>query len=641
MSERWVAIAASLLLAAIIFSVNVRGYDLWPPDEPRYALVAREMLDSGDYFLPRVNNEPYKEKPPLLFWSIAACSRLTHGVTPLSARMPSIIAALVTLMFTALLARQLFSRRVALWSVLILMTAQRFWWNARFGQIDMLLTALLTAGLYCYLRWEKKGGLFRLVLFYLLMAGGLYAKGPGVLVFPVLFVLARSWRNPAWKKHWTGLVAGGAFCVVLYGLWAVPAHLAFAREMDSVGSAVLGGNLIRQTLGRFFLGVSHANWPWYYLTTLPVDWLPWTLFFPWLFRWVWKKRQDTADVSFLLSWIVPAFIFFSIAIGKRAVYLLPLFPALAILFAATILDFMDNPSPLWRRRLGWIYGVMFLLLTLAPVALLFTAYKDSWTLGMVALMVATAACAFMMIPFSRSNGLPWLHGQIYASFLLIYLFTAILIFPVIDAHKSARPFCAPVAEMADKGVDFDLFTVGFAREEYVFYSRHFVRELHTEAIPYNADWDIAPMEWLKLQKKLSRSFVKAVMTVSIADIARIHPEELSALREVLQGALDKAGCSPALAQEFQEGLEKENALLFDAFDSDHPTFLYVQEHDWRWIYAVHADVRNALLLSRANVGSRHVLLFANPAGAQLFHAFSKKRASLRSTLLSQLLESAG
>ena len=59
MSEKWIQISAALFLAIIIFSVNVDGYDLWPPDEPRYALVAREMMDSGDYFLPRVNSEAY------------------------------------------------------------------------------------------------------------------------------------------------------------------------------------------------------------------------------------------------------------------------------------------------------------------------------------------------------------------------------------------------------------------------------------------------------------------------------------------------------------------------------------------------------------------------------------------------------
>lgn len=638
MSEKWIQFSAALLLAVIIFSANVDGYDLWPPDEPRYALVAREMMDSGDYFLPRINNEAYKEKPPLLFWAIAATSSLSGEVTPLSARLPSILSALVTLVFTALLARKLFSSRVALWSVLILMTTQRFWWNARFGQIDMLLTACLTAGLYVYYRWEQSRRMLWLCLFYLAMAAGLYAKGPGVMVFPVLFVLCRSWRSPLWRQHGIGLITGGVFCVLLYALWAVPAHLAFAREMESAAGTVLGGNLFRQTLGRFFLGLSHAQWPWYYLTTLPVDWLPWSLLFPWVAKWVWQRRRDNASVSFLLSWIVPAFIFFSIAIGKRGVYLLPLFPALSVFFGATLLDFMDNPSGVWRRRLAWVYSLFFIAIAFTPVVLVFTAYKESWSLGMVPLMLAACFCAATLIPFSRKNEMPYLHGQIFASFLLLYLFVAVLILPLVNEHKSARPFCAPVAEIADTGEDFDLFSVGFAREEYVFYSRHFFKELHTKPIPFKEGWDISPLEWLKLQKRLSKSIVKEVRRVELGDVARIRPEELDALQEALKKALEKEQCPLALAEEFQEGLEKENAVLFEAFDGERPVFLYVQEHDWRWIYAIHPDIRNALLLSRANVGSRRVLLFANPAGAHLFHNFTKKSASLRNRHLSLLVE---
>ena len=62
-------LAALLLLAPVLFLANTWGYDLWPADEPRFGQVAREMMESGDYLVPHINGEPYKEKPPLLFWS--------------------------------------------------------------------------------------------------------------------------------------------------------------------------------------------------------------------------------------------------------------------------------------------------------------------------------------------------------------------------------------------------------------------------------------------------------------------------------------------------------------------------------------------------------------------------------------------
>lgn len=617
MSKEWIYIGFVLVLAAVIFSINIGGYDLWPPDEPRYALVAREMMDSGDYFLPRVNNQPYKEKPPLLFWCIAACSSFTGEVTPTSARIPSVISGLVVLMFTALLARELFNARIALWSVMILMTMQRFWWNSRFGQIDMLLTACLTAGLYGYWRWEKTKRWHWLIWFYVAMTAGLFAKGPGVMVFPTLFILARTWYGPHRFRAWRNLVIGCSLCILVYALWAVPAHIAFARESQAAAGDVLASNIFRQTLGRFFLGVSHANWPWYYLTTLPVDWMPWTLFLPWVAIWVWKHKNDNSSMRFLLSWTVPAFIFFSIAIGKRGVYLLPLFPAFSMFFANGVLEFMEKGNVLWRKRIGWLYAFLLILLGFAPVVLLFTAYKDLWMPAMALSGLALFLCGVVMLPFSRQNKMPYLHFQIFGAIVLLSIFCTVLVFPVINIHKSARPFCLPVAELAEKGVDFDLYSVGFAREEYIFYSKHFFKELYTASIELENDYDMNLLEMMKFQKDLSHAIAKAVEKVAIKDIAAIQPAEMDALQNALKEKIAKEEYAPELIQDFKNGLERESEEFFSVFSSSKPAFLYVQEEDWRWIYAIHPDIHGAVVLNQSNVGSRHVLLVANPAGATL------------------------
>lgn len=617
MNKEWTRIGAALLLAALIFSINLGGYDLWPPDEPRYALVAREMMDSGDYLHPRVNNQPYTEKPPLLFWCIAACSSLTGEVTPWSARVPSVLSGLVVLLFTTLLARELFNARIALWSVLILMTMQRFWWNSRFGQIDMLLAACLTAGLYGYWRYEKSGQWGWLVWFYTAALAGLYAKGPGVLVFPTLFVLVWTWRGPNRRRSWVHLLVGCALCVLLYALWAVPTHIAFAREAQEAAGDVLASNMFRQTLGRFFLGVSHANWPWYYLTTLPVDWLPWTLFLPWVALWVWRHRSDGPSMRFLLSWTVPAFLFFCIAIGKRNVYLLPLFPAFAIFFAAGVLEFMEHGSPVWKRRLGWTYFLFLIGIGLAPVVASFTPYRDMIPRAMYLFDLAIFVCGLVMVPLKSKNYESLLHIRVFGSFLLLSFLSTILIFPAINAHKSARPFCRPVAELSEKGMDFDLYSVGFAREEYVFYSRHFLKELYTESVPLEQTYDMSASEIVKLQKDLSRAIAKAVEKIEIDDIAAISAPELEALRKAVDEVVGKEDYPPELINDFKKGLEKESEEFFSVFGSARPAFLYVQEYDWRWIYAVHPNIQGAVVLSESNVGSRRVLLIANPAGAKL------------------------
>jgi len=369
-----------------------------------------------------------------------------------------------------------------------------------------------------------------------------------------------------------------------------------------------------------FLGVSHANWPWYYLTTLPVDWLPWTLFLPWVALWVWRHRHDGTSMRFLLCWTLPAFLFFCIAIGKRGVYLLPLFPAFAIFFAAGVLEFMEGENAAWRKYLGWIYAVLLFVIGQAPILVSFTPYKNAVTPLLYVFSVAIFVCGLAVMPIRNKTGRPVLHIQVLSAFLLLYLFCATLIFPAINAYKSARPFCRPVAELAEKGVDFDLYSVGFAREEYVFYSRHFLKELYTESIPLEHDYDMDAYQMAKLQKDLSRALVKAVGKVEICDIVAISATELEALRTAIDTVVGKEDYSPELIQDFKNGLEEESEAFFRVFDSSKPAFLYVQEEDWRWIYALHPDIHGAVVLNQARVGSRHVLLVANPAGAKLVPA---------------------
>ena len=102
-----------LVLGLVLFLPGIGGRDLWNPDEPRYAEVTREMRVTGDWFVPHLNGKIYSEKPPLLFWAIAAASVATGEVGPVAARLPSLVAAIATLFFLFGMARRLFDRRVA------------------------------------------------------------------------------------------------------------------------------------------------------------------------------------------------------------------------------------------------------------------------------------------------------------------------------------------------------------------------------------------------------------------------------------------------------------------------------------------------------------------------------------------------
>ena len=192
---------ALVVFSGVLFAVDTNQHDLWPPDEPRYAQVAREMLESGDWLTLRVNGEPYLEKPPLFFWAIAIVSAPFGDVNEMTVRIPSILSGIGTVVLTYLIAARLFGRRTAWWTGIILCTTMRFFWQARTAQIDMLLTLYLTLALlaFCIHRDTKQPRW--LVVLYGAIAAAIYAKGPVGVLFPLPMVFTFHWGQRDERRH--------------------------------------------------------------------------------------------------------------------------------------------------------------------------------------------------------------------------------------------------------------------------------------------------------------------------------------------------------------------------------------------------------------------------------------------------------
>ncbi|HOZ45845.1 MAG TPA: glycosyltransferase family 39 protein [Candidatus Hydrogenedentes bacterium] len=610
----WILVVA---LAAVLFFVNLGGYDLWPADEPRFGEVAREMMQSGDYLAPHCNGQPYKEKPPLLFWAIAAASAPLGDVTEFSARAPSAVAAVLTVFLMYLLAARLYGARTAFWAGIVLATTTRFWWEARSVRTDMILTACLTAALLCFDIWHEKRRAAWLVAFYAAMAGAVYAKGPAGIIFPLLMLFAVTWRRRPDRRqaHW---VLGVLAVVVLIALWLIPARMAVSGASGQTAQSDIGAIVYRQMIGRFFLGVSKAQPPWYYLETLPVDLLPWTLFLPWTMIWVWRNRREGRGMRLLLSWILPAFVFFTICSGKRAVYLLPLFPAFAIVIARSLTDLMDGPHALWRRRTGVAWAVALLALGVAPFAILRTAYRDAWSLGLLVFTLAAVAFALYAAYRTWKTDGATLNVTVAWQFAALAVLCALFVLPAVNPYKSAKAFCAPLRALARQGVTYDLFSVGFSREEYVFYAEH----LHE---PYLIDLDqpagaaIDPEVWDKVTRGLQGAILDAVAPVEIASFERITPAELEALRQAARQAIEAVDGGPELIATYERAVDGTFLDLVQRFESPVPSFMFVREDTWRSLLTRYEHAPAYTLVGHQQVGHRTVLLWANAAGETLLH----------------------
>ena len=183
-----------LLLATacyVFFFHGLSSIGLLGPDEPRYAAVAREMYQTGDYVTPRLHGVPWFEKPALYYWS-AVLGFSVFGVSELAARLPSALAATASVFALYLVCRKLWGRATAVAASLILGSSAGYLAFARAASTDMVLTTCLTMALLSFLmgyngREPERRWWF--LAFYAFIGLGVLAKGPVAILLPALSLL--------------------------------------------------------------------------------------------------------------------------------------------------------------------------------------------------------------------------------------------------------------------------------------------------------------------------------------------------------------------------------------------------------------------------------------------------------------------
>lgn len=369
----WVVV----LLALVLFSAGLGLKDPWPPDEPRYALVAKEMVERGDWLFPRRGGELYPDKPPLFMWAVATVYTLTDSVR-LAHQVPSIIASLVTLLLVIDLGRRLWDQKTGLLAGLILITLFQFPWQAKSGQIDALVTMWITLGLYGLLRHLLLGPHWGWYVMGMAGAGfGVITKGVGFLPLLLLlpYVVARLTGFqplvPLQALDWRW-AAGPLAMLAAIGVWLAPMLIIVQQSNDPALFAYRDEILWHQTVDRYAEGLGHIKPFGYLFVQALILWLPVTLFLPWLVaQWGQRLRAHDARTLLLLTWIVLVLLFFNFSAGKRGVYILPATPALALIVAAVLPGVWHHPALQKTARVATA-GLTTLILILAAVGLIFS-----------------------------------------------------------------------------------------------------------------------------------------------------------------------------------------------------------------------------------------------------------------------------
>ncbi len=365
MSQRTAEIVLISLAWALMVALALACRPLTPVDETRYLSVAWEMWHRGNLLVPFLNGEPYAHKPPLLFWMMQLGWAL-FGVNEWWPRAVGPLFALGNLYLTLGLARKIWPGE-AQWHGLVLpILAGSLAWAA-YGTatlFDMPLTFFALLGVQGV--WQALHGGCRFgpwLTIALAIGAGVLDKGPVILllILPAA-VLAPWWTQdrpatgwPGWYLR-TGLALLGGAGIAL--AWAIPAALAG-------GPGYADGIFWGQTAGRMVESFAHQRPIWWYVPLLPVLLFPWLL---WGGTWRGLRRLPLDEGSrFCIAWAAPTFLAFSLISGKQVHYLLPIFPAFAILSARGLGQLDDRPTRGDRVALAAFLLVLAAAFPLAPM----------------------------------------------------------------------------------------------------------------------------------------------------------------------------------------------------------------------------------------------------------------------------------
>jgi 4-amino-4-deoxy-L-arabinose transferase-like glycosyltransferase len=306
------------------------------PDEVRYMEIPREMLERGDFVTPTLNYVPYFEKPPLHYWLNAFATALFGG-TAFAGRFFGALWGVLSVLLVYQLGSKISGRSNALLSALVIGTSLGYVAQCRVNITDTTLTIFLCAALGSFLIAtrpdEPRKGLY-FHLFYAFAALAVLAKGligivlPGAIIFSFLAV-TRRWSLLREMRLKTGIPLFLLVCAPWFVLVSLrnPGFLNFF--------------FIHEHFERFLTNSHHRYQPpWFYLVVLAGSMLPWSFFIPSALLRSWRERKESEGEAqlFLLLWTAVILLFFSLSHSKLVPYILPAYPAIALLIGSYLAD---------------------------------------------------------------------------------------------------------------------------------------------------------------------------------------------------------------------------------------------------------------------------------------------------------------
>ena len=412
-------IVAIAIGSLVIFLANTGSIALVDRDEGRYAEIGREMFVSHNYLVPSLLGVPYLEKPPMLYWLLAG-SYSVFGLNELAARLPIALAASLGVILVGIFARRVIDPWAGVYSAAILATTGLYVVLARVVLTDMLFAVSLSGALMSYFLADK--GLVReypgFAAFWLGLAVSTLSKGPAALLLCCSIILAhhatgRSIQKIRQRALW--------MCGLLYLAMVLPWFWMIQWQYPSFARFYI----FDQHLARFG-GAEHREPFYFFVPFLVAGLLPWTpVVIAAVSCWTAHLKSPTADreyVRFLILWSLIVFGVFSASGGKLVPYILPMFPAVALLLGGTVREWLKGGMTRTLAVVGFCTsGILVCALGVATAVTL----EKLQAPGVTWLVLATILGAIIMTAgLSGRFGGGWQFGTVALSSALLYLAAA-------------------------------------------------------------------------------------------------------------------------------------------------------------------------------------------------------------------------
>ncbi|MEN8149419.1 MAG: glycosyltransferase family 39 protein [Planctomycetota bacterium] len=450
-----------LLLCAVLFFAFLGSRPLWNVNEGMHSATSKEMILTGDWITPHHNGKPFYDKTVLHNWFVAI-SLMVLGFTEVAARLPAALLALGTVLVTYWMGRRMFGKWAGFFGAVVLATSVMVVVLSQTIIHDSSLCFFVTLALaFFYRGYSAEDGGGKWFLFSCASLGmALIAKGPVGLVLPagVIFLFLAFRRDLRFlgkmQLHW-GVPLG-----LLIG---IPWFVAIGTQNGDW----LYEFVVRLHLGSFLglesVRINHPK-PWYqYAPLLAGGFAPWSVFLPGAVWRAWQRRPEDVRgaTALLLVWAGVYILFFSAATSKLATYLLPCYPALALLVGRLWAEVAtrDAPAATARRWLTWPI-LVFAAIPIAIVVVLngedlpVERLRDHYGVGLATALTPIAA---LFVCLAAAAVLLWTgrvrpaFAAVAASITTCFVLLVLLIIPSVNSVQSSRKLADEMDRRVPKG----------------------------------------------------------------------------------------------------------------------------------------------------------------------------------------------